>query len=251
MTKAWCVASASITLKAWCALYNRDAAAIFNDYGALGRFRASAKWFLDNQKEGKWEWAQDVPLRNIKAPWISGLTQSLGISILLREYQLEKKQAYLEAAGNALAWLGKPIKDGGVASRQDKGTWYEEYPDAENLSHVLNGHIWALFGIWDFYRVTRDPAAKQMFDDGVLAVERELEQYDVSDWSVYARTNEVDLVPGQYQQFIVEQLRVLYAITAIGLFRDTAVRWEDSMRRDTLFVHLAAADFLKANPRTD
>jgi D-glucuronyl C5-epimerase-like protein len=249
MTKAWCVASASATLKAFCALGSRDATALFNDHDALGRFKMLARWFLDNQKDGKWEWDSDVPLRNIKAPWISGLTQSLGISILLREYQLENNQAYLDAAGKALAWMGKSVQEGGIASRQANGVWYEEYPDAEHPSHVLNGHMWALFGIWDFYRVTRDPVAKQMFDDGISVLQAEIGRYDVKDWSVYAQTNRVDLVVGQYQQFIVEQLRVLYAITAIGIFRETADRWEDAMRRDALFVHIAADDFLKANPR--
>ena len=40
------------------------------------------------------------------------------------------------------------------------------------------------------------------------------------------------MVTGQYQQFIIEQLRVLYAITAVEEFKEIANRWELSMRND-------------------
>lgn len=248
MTKDSCAASMedSITLRGFCALGNRDAALLFSDRAALDRFRTLARWFLDNQKDGRWEWSVGVPLRNQKAPWISSLSQSLGISVLLREYQLDNDSAYLAAAGRALSWMRKTAGEGGVSLIRPVGVWYEEYPDESNPSHVLNGHMWALFGIWDFYRVTRDPVAKQMFDDGVIALKAELDRYDVGYWSVYAQTNRVDMVDGNYQHFIIEQLRVLHAITAIELFKETADRWEKAMRNDELFIHNAAREFLKA-----
>ncbi|WP_280327041.1 D-glucuronyl C5-epimerase family protein [Pseudomonas sp. BN102] len=238
----------SITEKALCALANRDSAIAFNDSAALTKFRELAAWFLANQNDGKWEWSMDVPSRNQKAPWISGLSQAMGISVLLREYQLSNDPAYLEAARKALGWIQMPLKEGGLAVKMKKGTWYEEYPDAANPSHILNGHMWALFGIWDFYRVTGDENAKKMFDQGVVALTAELDKYDVGYWSVYAQTNRLDMVTGAYQQFIIEQLRVIHAITNIKKFEDTANRWAASMTNDSMFIHNAANEFIKANP---
>ena len=64
----------SPTLKAQCALANRNAAMAFNDAQALAKFRSLAEWFLLNHVDGRWEWSFDLPSRDLKAPWISGLT---------------------------------------------------------------------------------------------------------------------------------------------------------------------------------
>lgn len=236
------------TLKAFCALGNWNAAMIFNDKESLEKFRLWANWFLKNQTDGKWQWSFDLPSRNQKAPWISGLTQSLGISVLLREYQLSGDKRYLDAATNALKWINKPISEGGIRFKTSRGAWYEEYPDAANPSHILNGHMWALFGIWDYYRVTGSRLAKTMFDDGVSALAAEIHKYDIGYWSVYAQTNRVDTVTGAYQQFIIEQLRVIYAITGETSFEKIADKWADGLANDRLFLNNAAKDFLKANP---
>lgn len=169
----------SPTLKALCALENRNAAMAFNDAKALAKFRSLAEWFLLSHVDGRWEWSFDLPSRDLKAPWISGLTQSLGISVLLREYQLSNDPRYLDVAAKALEWLRKPMEEGGLSVKMSKGVFYEEYPNIAKPSHVLNGHMWALFGIWDFYRVTGDKVARKMFDDGVLALRAELPKYDV------------------------------------------------------------------------
>lgn len=237
----------SPTMKAFCALANWNASIAFKDLGALNEFRKLAGWFLVNQKNGRWEWAIDVPSRNQKAPWISCLSQSLGISVLLREYQLEQNEKYLFAARKALEWMKLPITQRGCAySLKPSGVWYEEYPDANNPSHVLNGHMWALFGIWDYFRVTGDPKVKEMFEDGISSLLLQLPKYDVGYWSVYATTNRVDLVEGNYQQFIIEQLKVLFAITKKEQFMIFANKWEQSMNSDYGFVQLAAKEFLKS-----
>lgn len=99
--------------------------------------------------------------------------------MLLREYQLSNDPRYLDVAAKALEWLRKPMEEGGLSVKMSKGVFYEEYPNIAKPSHVLNGHMWALFGIWDFYRVTGDKVARKMFDDGVLALRAELPKYDV------------------------------------------------------------------------
>lgn len=235
------------TLKAQCALANRNAAMAFNDPQALAKFRSLAEWFLTNHVDGRWEWSFDLPSRDLKAPWISGLTQSQGISVLLREYQLSNDKRYLYLAGKAMEWLRTPINKGGISNKMVKGVWYEEYPNIHNPSHVLNGHMWALFGIWDFFRVTGDKVAKKMFDDGVLALRTELPKYDVDCWSVYSQDNRLDTVTGIYQQFIIQQLRVIHAITLDPIFNGYAEKWEKCLVEDELFIRIVARDFMKSS----
>lgn len=231
-------------MKAFCALGMWNAAKAFNDAEALARFRELARWLLANQKDGKWLWRIDVPSRNLTAPWVFCLSQSLGVSVLLRKYQLEKDVGYLEAAARALAVMGKSLKEGGCSYRMPKGTWYEEYPNSVKPSHVLNGHMWALFGIWDYYRVTNDQFARKMFDDGIVALLDQLPMYDIGYWSVYSQDNRLDQVEGNHQAFIIEQLKVLQSITGNARFSDYINRWEHALHDGTGFVELAAREFI-------
>ena len=103
--------------------------------------------------------------------------------------------------------------------------------------------------MWDFYRVTGDKVAKKMFDDGVVALRSELPKYDVDCWSVYSQDNLLDTVTGVYQQFIIEQLRVMHAITSDPLFNAYVKKWERCLADDELFIRIAARDFLKSNQK--
>lgn len=236
----------SVTQKAFCALGLRNAALAFNDHKALGRFMELSDWFVKNNHDGKWLWTIDVPSRGLKAPWVSCLSQSLGISVLLRRYQLGQDVRYLEAAKKALEVMRTTVRDGGCAFAMDRGIWFEEYPNLEKPSHVLNGHMWALFGIWDFYRVTGDPSARKLFDQGMSALIQELPKYDLGYWSVYSQDNRVDLVEGNYQTFIIEQLKVLEDLSGDERLRSYIQRWEKAMLNDQGFVELAAREFNKS-----
>lgn len=176
-----------------------------------------------------------MPSRDQKALWISEITQSLGVSLLLRAYQNTHDERYSKAASNAFRWLKLPISSGGVAITTSDGTWFEEYPDAKNPSHVLNGHMWALFGIWDYFRATGDPTAKQMFLDGLRVIKGNIEKYDVGYWAVYVQTNRVDCVNGSYMAFIIQQLKVLHAISGDQFFDEYSRKWGRYQQEDAFF----------------
>lgn len=209
-------------------------------------FLKLADLFVRGEKNGRWEWSKDVAARNLKAPWISALTQGVGISLLLRAYQETHDETYLKVAKKAFHWLILPLEQDGTASKTNSGIWYEEYPEVKNPSHILNGHIWALFGIWDYYRVTGDKAAEKMFFDGISVIKTDIDNYDVGYWIVYANTNRVDAVNGSYMAFIVQQMKALYAITNDNFFNEYAEKWDQYQKNDSYFVHLAVHHFLES-----
>ena len=238
--------SANLTTAGFCALANWNAAELMGDKAARGRFMEFATRFRELQKGGRWEWATPISERSLEPGWISGLTQSLGISVMLRAYQHTGDASYFRSATAALRWLRRSIDQGGVSVRMPTGTWFEEYPDKAVPSHVLNGHMWALFGIWDFYRVTGNAESRRMFESGIRALEAYIFEYDVGGWSVYSRENKEDFVTGPYQQFIVEQLRVLEVITQSRALQTYRELWECSLLHNGLFVHLAAGEFSRS-----
>ena len=242
-------AESSITIRGLCALGNWNAYILTHDTNYRTTFLKLAKWFLNNNDGGRWLRTENIPSRQLISPWISGLSQSLGISILLRAYQTTSDNTYLRVAEQAFSWIARPIEEGGATCLTNTGTWIEEYPNAIQCSHVLNGHIWGLFGVWDYYRVTKDPNALRLFDDGIAAIKHSLSWFDTGYWIVYDHENRTDMVIGIYMQFIIQQFYALYAITADTTFLSTADKWEKYQASDALFLHRAAADFMRARRR--
>jgi len=187
------------------------------------RFLKFAEWFYKNadiSDELGVRWLTEVKLPAYHSPenWQSAFSQSRGISILLRAYQLTGNEAYAEMAEKALIPFTKPVEEGGVTAFTNWGPFYEEYT-AEVPTLVLNGKIWALCGIYDFVRVfPENKLARKLFNDGVETVMNILPLYDMGFWSRYNLCKaswypKVDPATIQYQKLHVSQLKLLFRLT--------------------------------------
>ena len=54
--------------------------------------------------------------------------------------------------------------------------WFEHWPDGRN-DHTLNAHLNALFGLYDYWRVTGSPLAEQYFLGGAKTVRDKLYRF--------------------------------------------------------------------------
>jgi len=152
------------------------------------------------------------------------MAQGLGISILLRAYQISGEKEYINSAKESFKIIKTSIEEGGVSYHNNIGIWYEEYPNLNSPSHVLNGHIWTLFGLWDLFRVTNDEEAKDMFFKGIDVLKKDLPKYDTGFWIVYDQKFN-SLVNRSYIEFIVDQLKVLHTITNDNIFIYYSKKW--------------------------
>ena len=188
-------------------------------------FFHQADWLCENHRAGRWLYDFEIKDRSLKKGWTSAMAQGQAVSLLLRAYQSSGNAKYLHVAQKALAVLQQDVRDGGVAWFGDDMVWFEEYPNADNPSHVLNGHIYTLFGIWDYYRVTNDSSALTLFEKGVCAVARDIRLYDTGYWVLYEQ-NAFGLINGTYMDLQIDQLTVLHALTKNDIFREYSERWE-------------------------
>lgn len=142
-----------------------------------------ADWLAENQviideKFGIWQFNFPNLAFGANVPWISAMTQGRAISGLLRAYQLDNNPIYINAAKLAIKAFDYSIKDGGCKYVDEDGfIWYEEVavlPPA----HILNGFIFALFGLYDYYRAMEDPHALELFETGVKTLRKKLYLYD-------------------------------------------------------------------------
>ena len=171
----------------------------------------------------------------LKDPWYSALAQGQGISLLVRAHKESGDSRYLDAARQAFASFQRPIDQGGVAFTDESGDlWFEEYI-VSPPTHILNGFIWALWGVYDYFLATRDHSAHELFSRGVRTLLHNLDRYDLGFWSLYEQSGtRLPMVASRfYHQLHIVQLRVMHRLTGEEAFARVADRWENYARSRT------------------
>jgi heparosan-N-sulfate-glucuronate 5-epimerase len=153
-------------------------------------FLIQANWLIKNQKKrnGMGVWEYDYPNKSFNAepPWISAMAQGLAISVLSEAYSLTKDEEYKKGAYLALKSFQKSIDQGGVVSYWPNGdVWYEEIA-TEDGKKILNGFIFSLAGVNDFYKLTGSNEAKAIVEKGLLSLNNHIHEYDLGFASGYS-----------------------------------------------------------------
>jgi hypothetical protein len=196
-------------------------------------FLKQVDWLVSNLEmnpKGLYVWNHhfDWEYREVlKDPWYSALAQGQGISALVRAYRKTGQESYLEAAQRAFEAFKHEIKNGGVKYTDDKGYVWLEEAIVEPPTHILNGFIWALWGIYDYYLVTHEVDVKQLFDDCVATLKGNLATYDIGFWSLYEHSGtRLKMIASPfYHSLHIVQLRVMYRLTGEEVFKEFAQRW--------------------------
>ena len=176
----------------------------------------------------------DLPL-----PWASAMAQGEVISFYLRMYQILDDDSLLQTAKEAYNYLKVWKSEGGVRVLDDeKNLWLEEYPTEKPLL-VLNGFIYAIFGLFDLFRVTGSEEVKKEIDACILTLRNSLNKFDTGFWSLYD-LGEGELVRYYYQKNVhVPQLQILYQLTGESIFDKYQKRWSSQLtKRNFLFVQV-------------
>ena len=198
------------------------------------KFFRIAEWLVSHlEKNAKglsvWNHHFDWEYRDwLKAPWYSALAQGQGISVLVRAHKESGDQRYLAAARQAFTSFHRPIDNGGVAFTDEFGDlWFEEYI-VSPPTHILNGFIWALWGIYDHGLATNDSSSKDLFARGVRTLLHNLARYDLGFWSLYEQSgSRLPMVASRfYHRLHIVQLRVMQSLTGEAEFVRVADRWQ-------------------------
>jgi len=212
------------------------------DGGAAGDYTAwiaASRWLVANLRpnaRGVPVWCHDFdwPYRQLlEAPWYSGLAQGNGVSMLIRAAVATGDHAFAEAAHRAFQSFEASVSQGGVIVTDARGdVWIEEYM-VEPPSHVLNGFIWALWGVYDYAQWSGRPAASALWESCVRTLAARLGDFDTGWWSLYeaANTGRPMLASFYYHRLHAVQLRVLAELTGIEEFAARAARFDDYARR--------------------
>ncbi len=148
-------------------------------------FRSVADWTVETQDaQGGWPiW----PLLEIgdqcETPY-SAMTQGQAVSVLVRAFSESGQQAYLRAAERATALMLKPLEQGGTSREAAGGLVLEEGP-YPSCRAILNGWIFALFGLYDLELAAGSGLVSKELESTVNTLTQWLPQYDAGFWSRY------------------------------------------------------------------
>ena len=184
----------------------------------LDKLIACADWAVANQEpNGAWD---TFSYQNPEHPY-SSMAQGEGISLLLRALIATKDEKYFKAATLAKEYMLIPLEDGGTTGYDGEDVVL--YEDTEDPV-ILNGWIFSLWGIYDYWKYTKDPATGDILDRTVRTLVRQLDDFDIKYWSKYDAGNRI--CSPFYHELHIAQLRVMHDLFGNREFLDTANKWE-------------------------
>ncbi|HEX7195231.1 MAG TPA: cell wall-binding repeat-containing protein [Candidatus Limnocylindria bacterium] len=109
----------------------------------------------------------------MNAPWYSGMAQGIALSGFVRLYEVTGNDRWLQAAHDTFASFKVPRQAGKpwFAVVENGNLWFEEYPWTP-YDHTFNGHNFATYGVYDYWRLTGSAEAEQLTIGGITTAQR-------------------------------------------------------------------------------
>jgi heparosan-N-sulfate-glucuronate 5-epimerase len=194
----------------------------------LDAARRAADLLVERQADdGGWVQTRPYPHTYVlHPPWISAMAQGEGASLLVRVHASTGDDRYAEAALRALGPMRRPSREGGASAELD-GHWFpEEYP-TDPPSFVLNGAVFALWGLRDVAKGLGDAEAAREFETGIDALAASIHRWDTGSWSRYdLHPHRVTNVASRaYHELHVTQLQAMEQLAPRPELRDAAARF--------------------------
>jgi heparosan-N-sulfate-glucuronate 5-epimerase len=185
------------------------------------RFLSLCKWVLDNQDEkgGLDTWSV---VKNEKFHRYSAMVQGEALSVLSRAFVLTNENRYAQAASKALDLFQIPVEKGGVSYFEDAEIFLEEYP-CEPRNTILNGWIFAIFGLYDYLLVFENNGVKEIFSKTVATLAKNINIYDSGYWTYY--DCQKNLASPMYHTLHINQLEALCMISDERIFKEYYMQW--------------------------
>jgi hypothetical protein len=199
---------------------------------ARGDFMAQAAWLRDHQQKhgvpGLYRFGFAWDKYGAEPGWWSAMAQGEAISVLLRADDVAPGNGFADAALEAATPFRYEIERGGVVWRREGDVFFEEIAN-EHAPHVLNGCIFALWGIWELRERSGTSWLDPLIEECTGTLLRWLPQFDTGWWTLYSLLRSAAGRPQvatlKYHEFHIAQMRVLAQMFENRAFAEAAGRW--------------------------
>jgi hypothetical protein len=131
--------------------------------------------------DGAWWLAHDFayPPEGMHRPWFNAMTQGLALSFFIRLYHATGDPVHLHAAArvfHSFEVIGRGHPRWVAYVDEARHLWLEHYP-SWRPDHVLNAHMHALFGLYEYWHETRSPSARHILEGAITTMRDRLDDY--------------------------------------------------------------------------
>lgn len=152
----------------------------------IGSAKSVGEHLLAEQEPGgewvhRFRYPHSLPL---PPGWLSAMAQGQGASLLVRLYGATGDERFAQAALQALQPMRVPAARRGTQALLGGRRWPEEYP-TDPPSYVLNGGIFAIWGLRDVGVGLDDATAHEEFAGAAETLVANLHRWDTGRWSRY------------------------------------------------------------------
>lgn len=197
----------------------------------LNKFLQLAKWTSDNQDVlGRWDNFSYIYPDN---PY-GAMAQGEAVSVMVRAYIETNNKEYLEKSRKAIDFMLLPLEEGGTTYYKEDDVILMEYT---HLPVVLNGWIFAWWGLYDYVKVSGDKGIYELIMQKSLStLIKYLPRFRNNIWSKYDLG--VMIASPFYHNLHIAQMQAMSAITKEPIFYEYAKKWENQYKNP--FVKLLA-----------
>lgn len=150
------------------------------------------------------------------------MNQGEAISVLLRTYILTNDSKYLNLAKSASKSFNYPYGEKGVTMNlADVGVWF-----LEGGKYILNGHNYAVWGLYELNLMVESSETKALFDQGWKSVERALPLFDAGYWSWYWADEPRYMATIMYHNLHIVQLEHIAQVSGSEIIGSYARKFE-------------------------
>jgi D-glucuronyl C5-epimerase C-terminus len=179
---------------------------------AIARACADELRDLINQAGGSGWLPWPVPNggNHLQAPWYNALSQGLALALFSRFYQLEHHPAdqadadlvfttFERIGPGPFPWVSQVTRNGHI--------WFEHFAGGYH-EHVLNAHLWATFGLYDYWLIAPSPTSLRFLEGGVTTMRDQAHKFRrPGTFAWYCLVHKV--AHAKYQGFVVRELQSL------------------------------------------
>jgi hypothetical protein len=190
----------------------------------------------------------------VRAPWPSAMAQGECASLLVRLHLVTGREDFAEAAERALLPFSRSSSVGGVQALLNGRPFPEEYP-TNPPSFVLNGAIFAIWGLHDVWVGLDDEAAGRRFADATDMLAESIHRWDLGYWSrydLYPHRGVSNVANINYHRLHINQLLAFHRMEPRPEFEAMAARFAryETRLHNRVFAYAHKAAFRLVVPRS-
>jgi hypothetical protein len=171
----------------------------------------------------------DIASETMISPWYSGMIQGNALSLFCRLFETTKDSTYLAYSADIFKSFSRTKGKGDnpwIACIDSSGfLWLEEYP-LDVPSFALNGMIFAMYGVYDYYRISDNEQARHILCGALTTIKANISRYRV-EGGVSRFCIKHDARSETHHWIHIAQLKKLSMITGDPYFLEMATKFEE------------------------